>query len=99
MVCKNYNQTKWSFKKVNNPAVPEVKDASWPKTPLDNFILAKLEEKDLKPKPPADNRPLIRRATFDLMGLPPTPQEVEDFVKDESPYAFAKVVDRLLASP
>jgi hypothetical protein len=66
---------------------------------VDNFILAKLEEKDLKPNPAADKRTLIRRATFDLTGLPPTPTEVEDFVKDQSPDAFAKVVDRLLASP
>src|SRR6202043_910161 len=65
----------------------------------DNFILAKLEEKDLKPNPPADKRALIRRATFDLIGLPPTPEEVEDFVKDESQDAYAKVIDRLLASP
>ena len=82
-----------------NRQFPKSKDASWAKTPVDNFILAKLEEKDLKPNPPADKRTLIRRATFDLIGLPPTPEEVEDFVKDESPDAFAKVVDRLLASP
>src|ERR1051325_11185480 len=89
----------WAWQPVSKPAVPEVKDASWPKTPIDNFILAKLEEKELKPNPPADKRTLIRRATFDLIGLPPTAEEVEAFVKDESPDAFAKVVDRLLASP
>jgi hypothetical protein len=89
----------WAWQPLKKPAVPETKDPSWAKTPVDNFILAKLEEKDLKPNPPADKRTLIRRATFDLIGLPPTPQEVEDFVKDESPDAFAKVVDRLMASP
>jgi hypothetical protein len=92
-------KTHWAWQKLTKPSVPEVKDASWPKTPVDNFILAKLEEKDLKPNPPADKRTLIRRATFDLLGLPPTTPEVEDFVKDESPDAFAKVIDRLLASP
>jgi hypothetical protein len=66
---------------------------------VDNFVLAKLEEKGLKPNPPADKQTLIRRATFDLIGLPPTVAEVEDFLKDQSPDAFAKVVDRLLASP
>ena len=71
----------------------------WPKTPVDNFILAKLDEKNLKPNPPADKRTLIRRATFDLIGLPPTTEEVDAFLKDESPDAFAKVVDHLLASP
>ena len=62
-------------------------------------MLAKLEEKGLKPSRPADKRVLIRRATVDLIGLPPTPEEVDDFVADKSPDAFAKVVDRLLASP
>jgi hypothetical protein len=99
MAWKDNSKTHWAWQKLTRPTVPEVKDASWPKTPVDNFILAKLEEKDLKPNPPADKRALIRRATFDLIGLPPTPQEVEEFVKDESPDAFAKVVDRLLASP
>ena len=68
-------------------------------TPIDNFILAKLEEKGMKPVPHADKRTLIRRATFDLIGLPPTPEEVQTFVDDKSPNAFEKVVDRLLASP
>ena len=99
MAWKDNSKTHWAWQKLTKPTVPEVKDASWPKTPVDNFILARLEEKDLKPNPPADKRALIRRATFDLIGLPPTPQEVEDFVNDESPDAFAKVVDRLLASP
>jgi hypothetical protein len=76
-----------------------VKQASWPASPIDRFLLARLEEKNLEPASPADKRTLIRRATFDLTGLPPSPREVEDFLADPSPLAFAKVVDRLLASP
>ena len=89
----------WAFQPVKKPAVPDVHDRSWVKYPIDNFILAKLESKSLRPVAPADKRTLIRRATFDLAGLPPTPDEVESFLKDSSPDAFAKVVDRLLASP
>ena len=89
----------WAWQPLKKPAVPEVKDTGWPKTPVDDFILAKLEEKGLKPNPPADKRTLIRRATFDLVGLPPTAAEVDDFLKDDLPEAFAQVVDRLLASP
>jgi hypothetical protein len=89
----------WAWAPLRKPAVPEVKDSAWAKTPVDNFILAKLAEKDLTPNPMAEKPTLIRRATFDLIGLPPTPEDVENFVKDESPDAFAKVVDRLLASP
>jgi Protein of unknown function (DUF1549)/Protein of unknown function (DUF1553)/Planctomycete cytochrome C len=89
----------WAWQPLTKPVVPDAKDSSWCKTPVDNFIMAKLGEKGLKPNPPADKRSLIRRATFDLTGLPPTPEEVEDFLKDESADAFAKVVDRLLASP
>ena len=76
-----------------------MKDAGWAKTPIDRFILAKLEEKGLKPVQAADKRVLIRRAYFDLIGLPPTPEQVDAFLADNSPDAFAKVVDRLLASP
>jgi len=93
------SKTHWSWQALTKPNVPEVKDPIWAKTPIDNFILAKLEEKDLKPNPPADKRTLIRRATFDLIGLPPAPEEVDAFLKDDAPDAFAKVVDRLLASP
>jgi hypothetical protein len=89
----------WAFKPIQNPPVPEVKETNWVQTPIDNFILAKLEANDLKPNAIADKRTLIRRATFDLIGLPPTTQEVNDFLADDSPDAFAKVVDRLLASP
>jgi hypothetical protein len=88
----------WAFQPVKRPPVPAVKDATWPKSDLDRFVLAKLEAAGLKPAPPADKRRLIRRATYDLTGLPPTPEEVDAFLKDDSPDAFAKVVDRLLAS-
>jgi cytochrome c553 len=89
----------WSFQPIHVPEEPKVKDVHWAKTPIDKFVLAKLEAEGLKPAPEADRRTLIRRATFDLTGLPPTPEEVEAFEKDKSPNAFAKVVDRLLASP
>ena len=96
---KDSGKDHWAWQSLTKPAVPEVKDKSWGKTPVDNFILAKLDAKGLTPNPIADRRTLIRRASFDLIGLPPTPEEVEAFIKDESPDAFAKVVDRLLASP
>ena len=89
----------WAWQPVKRVAIPEVSNPDWCRTPVDNFILAKLDESGLKPNPPADKRTLIRRATFDLIGLPPTPEEVRDFVNDDSTNAFAKVVDRLLASP
>ena len=78
---------------------PVVIDAAWPRTEIDRFILAGLEARGMRPVEPADRRTLIRRATFDLTGLPPAPEEVEAFLADGSPDAFAKVVDRLLASP
>ncbi|MGV3755029.1 MAG: DUF1553 domain-containing protein [Verrucomicrobiota bacterium] len=89
----------WSFQPVKEPAVPKVKNAKWSNEPVDRFILAKLEEKKLTPAKQADKRTLIRRATFVLTGLPPTPEEVNAFLADTSPKAFEKVVDRLLASP
>lgn len=91
--------TWWSFKKPQRPAIPPVKDTNWIRTPIDAFILAKLEEKGLKPAPPADKRTLLRRAYFDLIGLAPAPEDVESFVKDNSPDAFREVVEKLLASP
>jgi cytochrome c553 len=89
----------WSFQPVAVPPVPGQHDSAWAKTPIDHFVLAKLEEKHLRPVEAADRRTLIRRATFALIGLPPTPEEIDAFLQDESPDAFAKVVDRLLASP
>ncbi|MBI5772141.1 MAG: PSD1 domain-containing protein [Verrucomicrobia bacterium] len=92
-------KTHWAFQPVKKQTPPSVKQADWAKSPVDNFILAKLEEKGMKPSAPADQRTLIRRAYFDLVGLPPTPAEVEAFVNDTSPDAFRKVVDKLLALP
>ncbi len=89
----------WSFLPVKRQAVPAVQDASWCRTPVDDFILARLEENAMRPNPPADKYTLIRRATFDLTGLPPTEAEVQRFLVDDSPDAWAKVVDRLLDSP
>lgn len=89
----------WSFQQVKDQKPPAVKSAAWPVSPLDRFILAKLEQQGLAPAPRADKRTLIRRAVFDLTGLPPTPRQIDDFRADDSPDAFAKVVDRLLASP
>jgi mono/diheme cytochrome c family protein len=89
----------WSFLPVRKQAVPPVADTAWCRTPIDNFILARLEENSMKPNPPADKYTLIRRATFDLTGLPPTESEVQRFLVDDSPDAWTKVVDRLLASP
>jgi mono/diheme cytochrome c family protein len=89
----------WSFQPLAKAALPKVKDAGWTKNAIDHFLLAELEAHNLQPMAPAGKRTLIRRATFDLIGLPPTPEEIDAFLSDESPDAFAKVVDRLLASP
>lgn len=89
----------WAYQPVTNPAAPTVKDTAWPKTAIDQFILAKLEANNMTPAPDATKEALLRRATYDLIGLPPSPQEIKDFISDNSPDAFSKVVDRLLASP
>ena len=89
----------WSFQPVRESVVPQVKDAAWPAGAIDRFILARLEAAGLKPSPQADRRTLIRRITFDLIGLPPTVDEVEAFVADERPDAWEQLVDRLLLSP
>ncbi len=89
----------WSFRPVVDPAPPAVRDAAWTRNAVDRFILARLEGSGLRPAPEADKQTLLRRATFDLTGLPPTPEELEAFLADESPEAFAKAVERLLASP
>ncbi|MCE9630446.1 MAG: PSD1 and planctomycete cytochrome C domain-containing protein [Planctomycetia bacterium] len=89
----------WSFKPFERPAVPAVHDSAWPKNDIDRFILARLEAEGLKPSPEADRRAWLRRATFDLTGLPPTPEEVEQFASDTSPGAHERVIERLLASP
>jgi hypothetical protein len=89
----------WAFQPLKDPPVPSVRRADWPRTPIDRFVLAELEKQGLSPAPQADKRTLIRRATFDLTGLPPTPEEIHAFLEDQSPEAFARVVDRLLGSP
>ncbi|HTS29006.1 MAG TPA: PSD1 and planctomycete cytochrome C domain-containing protein [Bryobacteraceae bacterium] len=89
----------WSLLPLAEPKTPAVKDAHWPKTTIDHFVLARLEKEGMKPARPASRHDLIRRASLDLTGLPPTPEEIAGFEKDPSPDAFAKVVDRLLASP
>jgi hypothetical protein len=88
----------WSFQPLAHPVPPEVKDRAWAKTDIDRFIFARLEKEGLKPAPLADRRALIRRVTYDLIGLPPTLDEVRAFEADKSPNAYEKVVDRLLAS-
>ena len=89
----------WSFQPVGKPAVPQPADAAWAKTDLDRFVLAGLEAQGLQPVADADKTTLIRRAYFDLTGLPPPLREIDAFLTDKAPDAFAKVVDRLLASP
>ena len=92
-------ETLWSLVAPKRPPVPEVKDKAWPRNPIDNFVLARLETEGLKPSPQADKATLLRRVYFDLTGLPPTPAEIDAFVADRSPDAYEKRVDQLLASP
>ncbi|MFO0910928.1 MAG: DUF1549 and DUF1553 domain-containing protein [Isosphaeraceae bacterium] len=89
----------WAFVPPRRVPPPPVKDASWPRNPIDRFILASLEEAGLRPAPEADRATLIRRLTFDLTGLPPTPEAVDQFVADSAPDAYERLVDRLLADP
>ena len=92
-------RTHWAWQSIRTPMPPKVKHRYWPKNQIDNFILARLETKGITPSPYADRRTLIRRAYFDLIGLPPTPDEAAAFIADRSPDAWARVVDHLLASP
>jgi hypothetical protein len=89
----------WSFQPVETPVLPKVSNVKWPRTEVDYFTLARMEAANVMPVPDAERRTLIRRASFDLIGLPPEPDDVEAFVNDAAPDAFARVVDRLLASP
>lgn len=89
----------WSLTPLKRPPVPAVKDKAWPRNDIDLFILARLEAEGLTPSPEADRRTLLRRLSFDLIGLPPTPEEVEAFVADKRPDAYERQVERLLASP
>lgn len=92
-------QSHWAFDAPKHPAVPEVKNKAWPKNPIDYFTLAGLEKEGMKPSAEADKATLLRRVSFDLTGLPPTPTEVDSFIADHSPDAYEKRVDQLLKSP
>jgi mono/diheme cytochrome c family protein len=101
-VVKQYGDPEkkiWSIQPLQNPPVPSVKDASWPVNDIDRFVLASLEQQGLKPAATADRRTLLRRVTYDLVGLMPTYEEVQAFENDKSPNAWEKVIDRLLSSP
>lgn len=89
----------WAFQPIHKIAPPDVKDLSWPQSSLDTFILAKLEERNWSPAPIASRAHWLRRVSFDLAGLPPSPEEIVQFERDESPDAFERIVDQLLASP
>ncbi len=92
-------KTHWAYVKPKRPAIPTVTNSSWPKDPIDQFVLARLEKEGLPPSPEASKEVLLRRVTLDLIGLPPTLAEMDAFLADNSPDAYEKVVDRLLASP
>ena len=89
----------WAFQPLSNPNTPEVETEEWVRNPIDAFILSKLEKSGLEPTSEADRQTLIRRASFDLIGLPPTPDEVADFVNDPHSDAYERLIDRLLDSP
>ena len=96
---KNSAQDHWAFRPVKAVPIPNVRNTRWIKSPVDTFILAKLEEKGITPNPLADKRTLIRRAAFDLIGLPPRPEDVDAFIADKSPQAYDRMVERFLTSP
>ncbi|MCY3776696.1 MAG: DUF1549 domain-containing protein [Candidatus Aminicenantes bacterium] len=89
----------WAFEPPVEPSLPQVRDVKWVRSPIDRYILARLEAEGLTPAPVADRRTLIRRATFDLTGLPPTIEEIRDFLQDRSPGAYSRLIERLLSSP
>ena len=89
----------WCWQPIKSPTVPPVAGRQWPQDPIDSFILQRIEEAGLTPAKPADRQTLIRRVYFDLIGLPPMPEQIQQFISDDSEAAFAKVVDELLASP
>ena len=89
----------WAWQPLRDPPIPQVKDASWPSNEIDRFLLARMEERELTPVADADQVQLIRRVTFDLTGLPPSPGDIQAFLQDDSAQAFERVVDRLLDSP
>ncbi len=89
----------WAFAPLEPVSVPRVENSAWPRNSIDRFILAELERAGLTPSPPADRPTLLRRLSFDLIGLPPTPEELAGFEQDSSPHAYERQVQRLLASP
>ncbi|MBM4057781.1 MAG: DUF1549 domain-containing protein, partial [Planctomycetes bacterium] len=89
----------WAFRKPVAPGLPDVRDADWPRSDIDRFLLAAMEKAGVRPVADADRAALLRRLSFDLIGLPPTPAEIDDFLADTSATAVERVVDRLLASP
>src|SRR5258705_8202306 len=89
----------WSFRRPVMPQLPQVSNQRWPQQRLDYFVLGRMESKGLTPSPRADKQALIRRLTYDLTGLPPTPAEIDAFLKDKRADAYEKVVGRLLGSP
>ena len=95
---EKFRNEHWAFKKIQSPNPPQIKDDSWSKTPIDKFILSRLKENGLVPNENAPQRTLIRRAYLNLIGIPPTPSQVNDFLNDKSPEAFTKVIDELLKS-
>ena len=99
MVVTEEDRQHWSYKPLEDVDLPPVADAAWCRTPIDRFVRAGLEARAVRPNPPASRRTLIRRVYFDLIGLPPPPEEVERFVADPRPEAYEELVDRLLGSP
>ncbi|MEQ1828392.1 MAG: PSD1 and planctomycete cytochrome C domain-containing protein [Pirellula sp.] len=89
----------WSLRPISNPAIPQTQRTDWARSPIDGFVLSKLEDQNLSPAPEADRRSIVRRLTLGLTGLPPTPDEMAAFASDESPYAYDQLIERLLASP
>jgi hypothetical protein len=98
-VVQTPQSTHWSFQPIRRPALPNGSDSGWLHNPIDAFVLARLDAEKLAPSPEADRVTLIRRLSLDLLGLPPEPREVEDFLADTSPGAYERLVDRLLSSP
>ncbi|MBI1833008.1 MAG: DUF1549 domain-containing protein, partial [Planctomycetes bacterium] len=98
-IAQDGKKSHWAFQPVRRPDVPAFKDKAWLRNPIDAFILARLEKATITPNKDAERAMLIRRLKFDLLGLPPTPEEVDAFVKDSDPLAYEKLVDKYLASP
>lgn len=98
--AKNANiKQHWAYVAPRRPALPAVRNPAWVRNPIDRFLLARLEQERLSPSPEADRRTLLRRLSLDLIGLPPTPEEISVFLNDKSPHAYQRQVERLLASP